>query len=147
MPAVKPGSKVLVTGANGYIAVWVVRNLLERGYFVRGTVRSEAKAEYLKQLFEDKYADKYEFVIVDDITKVRCRSRRSVRANASLIGPLAVQEGAFDAAVRGVDAVEHTASPFNTHFEDPDVSRGPSSLYQPHRKLTHIPLRTLLSLP
>ncbi|EIN05399.1 D-lactaldehyde dehydrogenase [Punctularia strigosozonata HHB-11173 SS5] len=98
MPAVQPGSKVLVTGANGYIAVWVVRNLLEHGYFVRGTVRSEAKAEYLKTLFEDKYADKYEFVIVDDITK----------------------EGAFDTAVQGVDAVEHTASPFNTHFEDPE---------------------------
>jgi hypothetical protein len=29
------------------------------------------------------------------------------------------QDGAFDEAVKGVDAVEHTASPFNTQFDDP----------------------------
>jgi nucleoside-diphosphate-sugar epimerase len=44
MPAVDLGSEVLVTGANGYIAVWVVRVLLERGFAVRGTVRSESKS-------------------------------------------------------------------------------------------------------
>ena len=38
---IPPGSKVLVTGANGYIAIWLVAMLLEKGYSVRGTVRSE----------------------------------------------------------------------------------------------------------
>jgi nucleoside-diphosphate-sugar epimerase len=69
MPTVQPGAKVLVTGANGYIAVWVVRTLLEQGYAVRGTVRSEAKGAHLKMLF-DKYGDKLEIVVVEDITKV-----------------------------------------------------------------------------
>ena len=68
MPAVTSG-KVLVTGANGYVAVWVVKAYLEKGFAVRGTVRSESKAKYLRQLFQS-YGDKFEIVIVDDITKV-----------------------------------------------------------------------------
>jgi hypothetical protein len=48
---------------------WVVRTLLEQGYAVRGTVHSEAKGAHLKMLF-DKYGDKLELVVVEDITKV-----------------------------------------------------------------------------
>ncbi|EKM56842.1 uncharacterized protein PHACADRAFT_254183 [Phanerochaete carnosa HHB-10118-sp] len=95
MPAVTKG-KVLVTGANGYIAVWVVKNLLDQGYSVRGTVRRESSIPYLKDTFKD-YADRLEFVVVPDITK----------------------EGAFDDAVKGVDAIEHTASPFYLNAKDP----------------------------
>ena len=69
MPAIASG-KVLVTGANGYIALWIVRLLLEAGYSVRGTIRSESKAGYLRKLFAS-YGDKLELVIVEDITKVR----------------------------------------------------------------------------
>lgn len=69
MPAITSG-KVLVTGANGFIAVWLVKDLLEKGFSVRGTVRSEAKGEHLKKLFAS-YGDKLELVVVDDITKVR----------------------------------------------------------------------------
>ena len=68
MPAITSG-KVLVTGANGYIAVWLVQKLLQKGYSVRGTVRSAARGKHLTNLFE-KYGDKFELVIVDDITKV-----------------------------------------------------------------------------
>lgn len=94
MPAIPSGSKVLVTGANGYIAAWVVRTLLEKGYAVRGTVRSEDKAAHLKQLFR---GSKFETVVVEDITK----------------------DGAFDEAVKDVDAIEHTASPFHFKADDP----------------------------
>ncbi|KZP19766.1 D-lactaldehyde dehydrogenase [Athelia psychrophila] len=90
MPAVQPPSKVLVSGANGYIAVWVVRSLLEKGYSVRGTVRSAEKGKHLQELFKS-YGDKHEVV-----------------------------EGAFDDAVKGVDAIEHTASPFHFKCEDPE---------------------------
>jgi len=96
MPAITSG-KVLVTGANGYIAVWIVKNLLEKGFSVRGTVRSEDKGAHLKELFKS-YGEKFEVVVVEDITK----------------------DGAFDEAVKGVDAVEHTASPFHFHATDPD---------------------------
>ena len=70
MPAVPPGSKVLVTGANGFVAVWIVRTLLEQGFSVRGTIRSPAKGEHLKKLFKE-YGDKLELVIVPNIEAVR----------------------------------------------------------------------------
>lgn len=97
MPAVQAPAKVLVSGANGYIAAWVVQELLDQGYSVRGTVRSAEKGEHLKKLFA-KFGDKHEVVVVEDITK----------------------EGAFDEAVKGVDAIEHTASPFHFKADDPD---------------------------
>ncbi|CCM04248.1 uncharacterized protein FIBRA_06415 [Fibroporia radiculosa] len=96
MPTVSSG-RVLVTGANGYIAIWVVRRLLEQGYTVRGTVRSESKAEYLHQSFA-AYGNKFETVVVEDITKL----------------------GAFDEAVKGMDAIEHVASPMHFNADDPD---------------------------
>ena len=69
MPAVKPGSRVLVTGASGFIAAWVVKTLLEGGFSVRGTVRSAAKGEYLARIFRE-HGDRFEYVIVEDIAKV-----------------------------------------------------------------------------
>ena len=34
------GKTVCVTGATGFIASWIVKMLLERGYTVRGTIRN-----------------------------------------------------------------------------------------------------------
>jgi uncharacterized protein YbjT (DUF2867 family) len=71
MPTISKGDKILVSGANGYIAIWIVRTFLERGYVVRGTVRDTSKGEYLKNYFTTLgYGDKFEYVIVDDIAKV-----------------------------------------------------------------------------
>ncbi|TCD65711.1 methylglyoxal reductase (NADPH-dependent) gre2 [Steccherinum ochraceum] len=96
MPAIKSG-KVLVTGSNGYISVWIVKLLLEAGFSVRGTIRTPDKAAYLQKLFAS-YGDKLEFVVVKDITL----------------------PGAFDEAVKGVDAIEHLASPFHLRSSHPD---------------------------
>lgn len=70
MPALKAPAKVLVSGANGFVAIWVVRTLLENGYAVRGTVRSESKGGHLKDIFKE-YGDKLELIVVSDITTVR----------------------------------------------------------------------------
>lgn len=70
MPAIAPGDKILVTGANGFLAVHVVDILLKKGYAVRGVVRSLDKGEYLKKIFA-KYGDKFELAVVKDITAVR----------------------------------------------------------------------------
>ncbi|GJE89213.1 aldehyde reductase [Phanerochaete sordida] len=102
MPAVTKG-KVLVSGCNGFVAVWVVKQLLEDGYTVRGTVRKDSAIPYLKDLFKS-YGDRFEVVIVPDITK----------------------DGAFDDAVKGVDAIEHLASPFHMHADDPQELIGPA---------------------
>ena len=72
MPTISPTDKVLVTGANGYIALHIVKTLLERGNSVRGTVRSESKVGHLKELFKS-YGEKLEVVVVPDMTKVSLR--------------------------------------------------------------------------
>ncbi|KIJ53956.1 hypothetical protein M422DRAFT_241216 [Sphaerobolus stellatus SS14] len=92
--------KVLVTGASGFLATWVVKENISRGYFVRGTVRNTAKGEYLKKLF----GDNFEYVIVEDIEK----------------------DTAFDEAIKEVDAVIHTASPFRFDIKDPQELIGPA---------------------
>ncbi|KAG8923398.1 methylglyoxal reductase (NADPH-dependent) gre2 [Tulasnella sp. 418] len=97
MPALKPPAKILVTGASGYIAVWVAKSLLQRGFTVRGTVRSKGKGEYLRNALSE-FGDKFEYVIVEDIAK----------------------SGAFDEAVKDVDGVAHTASPVTSNADDPD---------------------------
>ncbi|KAG9015707.1 methylglyoxal reductase (NADPH-dependent) gre2 [Tulasnella sp. 427] len=103
MPTVAAPAKVLVTGASGYIAVWVCKTLLEKGYSVVGTVRSDSKGEKLKELFKD-YDGKFSYVIVEDISK----------------------DGAFDSAVVGVDAIQHTASPVTFEADDPQELIGPA---------------------
>ena len=79
MPAVQPPAKVLVSGATGYIAVWVVQNLLERGYTVRGAARSVAKGDFLKKLFAS-HGDRFEVVVVEDIAKVSLDEARDGRS-------------------------------------------------------------------
>ncbi|EJT96899.1 D-lactaldehyde dehydrogenase [Dacryopinax primogenitus] len=98
MTVVNAPATVLVTGANGYIGVWICRILLENGYSVRGTVRAASKGDYLKKLFE-KEGERFEYVIVKDITV----------------------DGAFDEAVKGVHAVVHTASPVTLKPQHPDA--------------------------
>ncbi|KAK2464439.1 hypothetical protein APHAL10511_003587 [Amanita phalloides] len=96
MPTIAPGSKVFVTGANGFIAVWVIKTLLEQGYAVRGAVRSKSKGAFLLDEFRS-YGDRFELVIIDDFRK----------------------EGAFDEAVKGVDAIHHIAAPVFANCKDP----------------------------
>ncbi|EHK49473.1 uncharacterized protein TrAtP1_010700 [Trichoderma atroviride] len=86
---------VLITGASGFIAAHVVEAFLRKGYNVRGTVRSEkAAAEVLKM--HAKYSGQISVAIVPDIAA----------------------PNAFDEAVKGVDGVIHTASPFILNATD-----------------------------
>lgn len=95
-------TRVLLTGASGFIAAHTLDILLERGHSVVGTVRSQEKADKIKAQYNGKYADKLSFAIVPDIA----------------------QPGAFDEAVKSdppFEAVLHTASPF--HFNVTDVQK------------------------
>ncbi|MEO0591628.1 MAG: NAD-dependent epimerase/dehydratase family protein, partial [Pseudomonadota bacterium] len=46
-------TKVFVTGASGFIAKHILRELLEKGYEVRASVRSETRKAEIEQLFPD----------------------------------------------------------------------------------------------
>ena len=86
MPVVTAPARVLVSGVNGYLGIWVAEAYLSEGYTVRGTVRSVERAgQHLRKTFA-KYGDKFELVEVEDITA----------------------PGAFDEAVKGIDVVAHT---------------------------------------
>lgn len=70
MPTIEPkGARVLVTGANGFIAMWVIRTLLEQGYTVRGVIRSLEKGKRLREYFSS-YGDKLELFVVEDMMRV-----------------------------------------------------------------------------
>uniref|UniRef100_A0A7C8ZHI2 NAD-dependent epimerase/dehydratase domain-containing protein n=1 Tax=Opuntia streptacantha TaxID=393608 RepID=A0A7C8ZHI2_OPUST len=81
--------RVCVTGASGYIASWVVKLLLERGYTVHATVRSL------------KDPTKTEHLVCMD----------GARERLKLFEANLMQEGSFDAAVQGCHGVFHIASP------------------------------------
>ena len=85
MPAVPAGSKVLVTGANGFVAVWLIRNLLEQGFSVRGTIRTASKGDHLREVFK-AYGDKLELVIVPDIEAVSFMNHHNSRRLTGRIG-------------------------------------------------------------
>ncbi|KRM11969.1 NAD-dependent epimerase/dehydratase family protein [Paucilactobacillus suebicus] len=46
----KKNDLVLVTGITGYMATWIAKDLLDKGYRVRGTYRSEGKLPFIKTL-------------------------------------------------------------------------------------------------
>ncbi|WWD19049.1 hypothetical protein CI109_103507 [Kwoniella shandongensis] len=105
MPAITKGAYVLLTGPSGFIASHTAKEFLKEGFRVRGTVRSEEKGKYLKDLYAKDGLNDFDYVIVKDI----------------------VEDGAFDEAVKGVDAVAHLASPFYvSDVKDPQELIGPA---------------------
>ena len=59
---------VLVTGVNGFIASHIADQILLAGYKVRGTARTAAKAEHLKEYWDKKYGlGKVEIVEVPEL--------------------------------------------------------------------------------
>ncbi|RPB16966.1 ketoreductase [Morchella conica CCBAS932] len=92
-------TRILLTGASGFIASHILEKLLARGYSVRFTVRSEDKAQKLLAA-HSSHASQLDYVLVPDI----------------------VVPGAFDAAVQSdppFDGILHTASPFHFNVTDP----------------------------
>ena len=89
---------VLVTGATGFVAGWVVKRLLEEGITVHAAVRNPDKIE--KRAHLDKLAAE----LPGDIKYFK---------SDLLI------EGSYKEAMEGCELVIHTASPFITDVKDP----------------------------
>ncbi|UUS59274.1 MULTISPECIES: aldehyde reductase [unclassified Acinetobacter] len=89
---------ILVTGATGYIASWVIKNLLEQGHTVHATVRDLNK--------------KKSFAHLENIANQSTGTFKLFEAN--LLTP-----HAFDEAMQGCEIVIHMASPFVvTNYKD-----------------------------
>ncbi|KEH19922.1 phenylacetaldehyde reductase isoform X2 [Medicago truncatula] len=93
------GKVVCVTGANGFIASWIVKFLLQCGYTVRATVRHPSNSEK-----------------VDHLVKLDGAKERLQLFKADLL-----EEGSFDSVVEGCDGVFHTASPVRFVVNDPQA--------------------------
>jgi dihydroflavonol-4-reductase len=90
----QPGDRVCVTGASGFVASWLVRDLLGQGLRVRGTVRNASGAEHLRAL--PGAPERLELVAAD------------------LLDP-----PSLEVAVAGCHVVFHTASPYVINVADP----------------------------
>ncbi|CAF0927992.1 unnamed protein product [Adineta steineri] len=88
---------ILVTGASSFIGGWIVKYLLEKGYHVRGTVRSQAKEAQVLDGISNEHRSQISFVYIADITT-----------------------DSFDEAVQGIDGIIHVASPFHFKVNDPE---------------------------
>ena len=88
---------VCVTGASGFVASQIVKDLLLRGYRVRGTVR------------RPPHTGNYDF-----LTELEGAQERLQLFQANLLEP-----ETFEAAVEGCEVVMHTASPYQLTVEDP----------------------------
>lgn len=87
---------LLVTGANGFVAGHIIKEALERGYKVKGAVRTDSSAAQLKATFPT-YSSQLSTTILPDITNV---------------------ESFKDAFGQSVTGIIHTASPFVFDFKD-----------------------------
>ncbi|CAI8585196.1 unnamed protein product [Vicia faba] len=93
------GKVVCVTGASGFIASWIVKFLLQRGYTVRATVRDPSNPKK-----------------VDHLIKIDGAKERLQLFKADLL-----EQGSFDSAIEGCDGVFHTASPARFVVDDPQA--------------------------
>ena len=57
---------ILVSGASGFLATQVIKIFLDKGYKVRGTVRSVESADAVRDIFPEA-SDKLSFVVVKDM--------------------------------------------------------------------------------
>lgn len=81
---------VLVTGGSGYLASWIVKQLLESGHTVHTTVRDKNKASSTEHFAKMDNADTHLTVFSADL----------------------LNNGSFYDAMQGCEVIIHTASPF-----------------------------------
>jgi dihydroflavonol-4-reductase len=86
---------VLLTGATGFIAKHIAVRLLNAGYQVRGTLRSPARADEVR-----------------DAVRPHLKDAKGLDTCLTFTALDLTRDAGWDAAMAGVDAVIHTASPF-----------------------------------
>lgn len=98
MTSIDLSKPVLVTGATGFVAGWIVKKLLEKGMTVHAAVRdpeNAKKTNHLRDLAKDT-PGKILFFKSD-----------------------LLDEGSYEDAMKDCELVFHTASPFTSNYKDP----------------------------
>lgn len=98
MTTIDSSKPILVTGATGYVAGWLVKMLLENGCTVHAAVRDPNNQGKIQHLV--------------DIAEASPGTIRFFKSNL-------LEEGSYAEAMEGCELVYHTASPFSTSVEDP----------------------------
>ena len=97
MKQIDKSKPVMVTGANGYVASWIVKKLLEEGITVHAAVRNPSKQEKIAHLIKAADESKGEIKFFDSDL---------------------LQAGSYRESMEGCELVYHTASPFKTDIKD-----------------------------
>ncbi|WP_339680967.1 NAD-dependent epimerase/dehydratase family protein [Cyclobacterium marinum] len=100
MTTIDKSKPVLVTGANGYVASWLVKKLLDEGITVHAAVRDPNNDKKISHLKE-----------------VASKSKGEIKFFA---GDL-MKPDSYKAAMEGCALVYHTASPFSLDIKDPQA--------------------------
>lgn len=113
-------NKVLISGVTGFVGAWTALTFLQHGWSVRGTVRSQSKADTLASLpsFKDYVSSgALEFTIVEDVIT-----------------------GDFSSALKDIQYFAHTASPFSVSgtdnrkdFLDPAIKGTQNAIQAAHK--------------
>ncbi len=98
MKKINQSKPVLVTGATGYVAGWLVQRLLDEGMTVHAAVRDPGNKEKVTHL--------------EEMTN---GSKGKIKFFSSDL----LKEGSYAEAMEGCELVFHTASPFTSNFKDP----------------------------
>lgn len=95
---INPSKPIMVTGATGYVASWLIKKLLDEGCTVHATVRDPNRKEKIQHL--------------DRMAAETPGSIKYFKADL-------LDDGSFADAMSGCELVYHTASPFTTVVDDP----------------------------
>lgn len=100
MPDIKvdTSAPIMVTGATGFVAGWIVKDLLEAGATVHAPVRDPSQAEKLKHL--------------NAVAEASPGTLKFFKADL-------LEKGSYAEAMQGCAVVYHTASPFFLNVKDP----------------------------
>lgn len=112
---------VFVSGANGYVASWLVKKLLDEGHTVHAAVRNpndDNKVGHLKEI------------------------AKNAKGELKLFKSDLLILGSYEEAMKDCELVYHTASPFTSNYKDPQ-----KELIEPAVKGTENVLQTASKIP
>lgn len=98
MKKIDKNKPVLVTGATGYVAGWLVKKLLDKGITVHAAVRNPDNKEKIAHLLE---------------------LAKNSKAEIKFFKTDLLSEGSYAEAMKNCELVYHTASPFTLDVNDP----------------------------